>query len=221
MKDLPYIISYPRSGSNWVSCVLELYTGRSRLFRPGRSHITVPTLSLLEKQTEPLWVQAHDPDCPPVPTSGSMILLKRSPVDVLYSYSQARGIQLESEQMQQWVRQYAGEWAWHSYRYEQKVTKIVLYDELRENPLEWRWLTGLLSQKWDFDKLQDCLKKVSKENILKYTPGHIATYFDHRVLSKRYAEQRTQFAEMFRDTIGRIICDVYNMTQEGKCTHSL
>ena len=55
MEHLPLFISYPRSGSNWINCILELYFNRPRL-RAG----PITFLKNKGKRKDYMWFHDHD-----------------------------------------------------------------------------------------------------------------------------------------------------------------
>jgi hypothetical protein len=198
MSDFPYILGYPRSGNNWVNCALELYSGRSRIWRPGRGPITLPGVTLLFEERSPLWVASHDPDCPPVPQRWMIIV--RNPVDTIYSYSKTRRI-LSREHMSEWVRQYAGEWAWHNYRWLRGASAVLRYEPLCRSPTELKVATDFLGLAWDERLAAYCLKKASREALAAAAPPWMKLYLNAQLVALDYQQGRDEFRALWSDTI--------------------
>ncbi len=196
MRQLPLFVSYPRSGSNWLNCVMELYFDRPRLradritFMPGN-------------RSDYMW--GHDHDLTLDVRHGNTMYLYRDPVDVLYSYWVAERRPPDVPFV-----------TWHSRALRRHLSKHLLSPERASVAIRYDRLRDQFEQEFekvvrffgadsvDAQRLSNALSLVSRESLAERgNAWNKGRYIGTHLLSPDYADGRSAF----RDKHGAYIRD--------------
>lgn len=196
--DGPYLVSFPRSGSHYVSVCLEKYTdNRSPISNflglAGRSMAVYRIHAGEFRSTHDLNLKAG---------FKKVVYLYRNPVDTLYSYCRYMNIPLEEER----IRREADLWAAHTMKWMFTETnsreKVILcYEKLLADFCgEFGRLLDFLGIRKDREKMQRIRQSTTKEEIKALVDRK-----DDRVInvSREYGTAKKEFADQF----GRIIME--------------
>ena len=202
-EQLPYIISFQRSGSHWLHCALELATGKRRVFMPFG--IAPPLqITFAPKEWEIRWVHAHG--CPVRPT-GKVIYLYRDPTDVLYSVYRVRlqsPIPPKSED--DFVTNVGRILQAHLVRWllsEDKADHRVRYEEMAANSVGTvAKVAGWLGLRVIRDTAAD---EVTRERLARSRVEGFTAHFNADMLEPDYEEQRIAFRARNADRVRELV----------------
>lgn len=199
---LPYFVSYPRCGSQWVQCALEKYLGKPRGYMEG-AKLRKPALSYVEGD-DFAWVHSHDLEHTLVVSPLRTIFMLRDPVDSIFSHSMAYGV-LSEETM----RVMTSAFITTACRFI-KSGVVVRYESFRNPSLredEFRKLVDFFGVEWDGARAVKCLEWVKRDEIIAkaQSSGDLATgqYFHPRMQEVKYE----QYREFFRKHYAKYIYD--------------
>lgn len=200
METMPLLVSYPRSGSNWLNCVLELYFDRPRL-RNG----PVSFLENKKNRTDFMWFHDHDIFSNLKINHNNIIYLYRNPTNVIFSLLMAEHqqsfntnelnnlIKIQIERLKNNLTKYLVINSCTHVKYE--MLKGSLYYNEFEKILKFFKINKPLNKK----KLDDILNKVKKNEIVKKEPDK--NYFNDKMLSDDYRKMRVNFSRRFDELI--------------------
>jgi hypothetical protein len=208
--ELPYIISFPRTGTHWLNTMLELYFDRNRVI-PNYAG----TITFVNKLNHDfMWYSAHDENLilgPPENKLGTLYLY-RDPVDTLHSLVQAHTAQPDHNEIGFTQEQLVEKW---SDRYQKHLSKWLLqkefnvrtaisYEELKKDTV-----AGLQkavkhfheSHKFVLAKAKTVTDIVTKEKVHERGAGVMSAYFGQKYLTEDYKKERDVFRERYADKI--------------------
>lgn len=184
-KSLPYMVSFPRTGSHWLRMVLEKYIEKPFLVR-SFFHDAKPPYALFH---------THDMDLGLF--RDHIIYLHRDPVDTIYSQMKFHNEPLDNEErIIYWSKlygQHAEKWLIHQNQFI-KSKCIIHYDELTDSSRNgFKKAIEFLGSSFDKDRLEAIVSELSKEKIKEKT-AH-----DPRVtqIGSAYEHSREDFKTQF------------------------
>ncbi|MGJ8637602.1 MAG: sulfotransferase domain-containing protein [Phycisphaerales bacterium] len=190
MSDYPLFISYPRSGSHWMNCLMELYFDRPRL---REERVTL----MPADRTDWMWFHDHDLDLDI--EHDNVLYLYRDPVDVIYSLLMAEQGKIKKKGIQQ-LPELAQGMVDHFRRYlgPDGMAKAVIRYELCKVDLasQFKIITGFYGQEFDQSRLDWAADQVSKDKLVKEASLRKKKpdqYMNDKMLSEKYSKNRNQF----------------------------
>lgn len=198
MNSLPVLISYPRSGSNWLNAVMELYFDRPRL-RKGPSSF----LKDYDKRNDFMWFHDHDIHSKINLPHKNIAYLYRDPADVIYSLLKAEKKPLNED----FVNKQIALLAKHYKKYLLSgLSKTIIRYEMLKGP-EWVDEFTKFIRFFGFQevkpKIRNKLKKyiqiVQKDKLIANNKNNV--YFTKKLVSKEYANNRIAFKKKFESYI--------------------
>lgn len=176
----PFLVSFPRTGSHWLRIILEQYTDQPLLVRSFYKHTSANYLLL------------HTHDMFLKETSQNVIYLYRNPTDVIYSQINYHHQDFMNDAVIiNWSTQYAVHLIHWIYKENFSTQKILVkYEALKFTPSqEFKKICAFFDMKFDANKLENILKKITKETVKNQTKH------DENVinLNNNYELKRTQF----------------------------
>jgi hypothetical protein len=198
MEQYPLLISYPRSGSNWLNCVLELYFNRPRL-RAG----PVTFLANRDQRTDYMWFHDHDIFSDLKVGHNDIIYLYRNPSNVIFSLLMAEHKDsFYTNEMNKLVTTQIGRLKTNLQKYLPMVQTSVNYEKLKgqlSNVLYYdefnKIIQFFIKADVDRNKLDNILQRVSKHEIIDKETDK--KYFNKTLLSIKYEQMRDDFIETF------------------------
>lgn len=196
---LPWILSFPRSGSHWVNCALERYTQRRRLFHIWQGHYNMNPISILDEAIpfdNYMWVQSHFSKAP-VPNA---IYIIRDPVDVMFSFGQAQK-RLDTDVMatnflsrtMDNYKTVINKWCLGP----EKVGTILRYENFIDSPaIEFKKLTDFFGLPWDEAKAIASLDDTTKGKLAE-NAKNMKNFFHVGLESDEYNTKRSAFRKRF------------------------
>jgi len=190
--NFPYLISFPRTGSNWLRLVMELY-----FEKPSLVHV------FYYKDAKDFTCR-HTHDVKLTTERKNVIYLFRDPVDTVYSQLNYDKLNTDNEIfIKYWANIYGlhlEKWLLKENFTEKKT--IITYEGMKKNMAnEFKKICHHLNKPFDENKLKMVLEKVSKEELKK------KTLHDPQVvnLSQEYDQKRKTFREKYSDLIMKCI----------------
>jgi len=196
--EVPYFLSYPRSGCHWLNALFELYFNRVR----GPRNINEKEyLSFVDKKDdeEYMWYQTHDRSLLQHPSESEFgdIFLFRNPIHCIYSLSVIEGntnnkILEEAEHyknlMEKWI---------------DEVNTIIIYEYAVENPYKClEIISKHFKQPYNKERAELAVRTCTKEAIMSKLKT--SKYHNTTVLSKEYQDNRIKFEKNY----GPLIRDI-------------
>lgn len=191
MDDLPVIISYPRSGSNWLNSIMELYFNRPRL--------RISYTSLIKDDGNYMWFHDHDTYSDLKLSHNNILYLYRDPCDVIFSLAMVdyyndpldslniiKLIDKEIYLLKQHHKKYLNSFGSISY----ENCKDNLADEFKKINRFFK-----IKEPVNIDRLNECLKKTSKKNLISKCIDK--KYFNNKMLNSNYEIKRGAFHEKY------------------------
>lgn len=196
MDNLPLFISFPRTGSQWLNCVMELYFNRPRL-REGRV-----TFMPLENKN---WMWFHDHDLMLDIKHDNVLYLYRNPIDTIYSYTMAEIGEIREGFIIKQSKLYHNHLK--KYLLDGGAKTYLRYDNLQNNlPAEFRKVCNFFNMKFLPKKIEEINKKVTKESIMKRVKSKSQEqYLNKKMITTEYAKNREQFIYNFGEKISSIV----------------
>ncbi|NNE36044.1 MAG: hypothetical protein HKN13_12450, partial [Rhodothermales bacterium] len=193
MRQLPLFVSYPRSGSNWINCVMEVYFDRPRL-RQER-------ITYLDPSRED-FAWSHDHDLSLDVVHPNTLYLYRDPVDVLFSYWFAEG----APDVEPFVKWQSRNLRRHLAKYlisSERSKTYVRYDRFVEQfDKEFAKVARFFRNDLDTEKLEEARNLVSRKSLAER--GDQSTshrYIGTHLLGDDYRRKRQDFRTQFEEQI--------------------
>ena len=202
MDGLPLFISFPRTGSHWINCVMELYFDRPRL-REQRT-------TLFDKsRTDWMWFHDHDLDLK-IRREG-VLYLYREPVSVVFSnlnyYSKLpespffRKSPLAAEAKA--ILRFCDNYREHLRKWilsDARARTVVRYDLFKSDPAgEFQKVCLHFGRPFDRARMEWAFAKVTPEALAAATVDKAA--LSQELLGKGYEGERKAFSERWADQI--------------------
>ena len=203
-NQLPWIVSFPRSGSHWVNCALELYSGRRRCFQIG---FPMNTISLLSREVprEHFWIHTHQ--AAGIKKPKKVAFLTRDIVDVIYSYSWAQKRHTD-DLIEHFIDQTVPKYfeTYKKWLIDTPADIGVTYANIMTKPkIEFRKLVEFLEFDWDEVKALQCLGEVTKSKLAEN--GKLGNaFFGPQLMTEEYKIKRG----LFRSRYGHKIHEIYH-----------
>lgn len=203
MEDLPVFISYPRSGSNWLNSIMELYFDKPRL-RNG----PLSFLPNKKNRNDFMWFHDHDTFSDLELSHKNFLYLHRNPCDVIYSILSAEHDQINSTLVDTHIDRLHKHY--EKYLINNRAKTIIKYENLKMN------LCNEFERILSFFDIKDCLdaqllnicnQKVTKQGFIDKATD--SRYFNNHMISGSYESNRRIFNSKFKNKI----CDAL-MTDE-------
>jgi len=196
MDGLPLFISFPRTGSHWINCVMELYFDRPRL-REVRT-------TLFDKSRND-WMWFHDHDLDLKIDHPHVLYLYREPVSTFYSnlnyYCRVpespffRKPPLKVEEKA--IKKCCADYLQHLQRWllsDKKAHTAVRYDRFKaDRPAEFQKICRYFDRPFDLARMERAFATVTPEALAAQTVDPAA--LGAHLLTKSYDQDRQQFAE--------------------------
>ncbi|WP_325229048.1 hypothetical protein [Schnuerera sp.] len=195
MDEMPVFISYPRSGSHWLNCLMELYFDAPRL----RRSVTFLQGESLNKK--PLWFHDHDIFSILELKHDDVLYLYRNPVDVIFSHlkSEYNG-KINEEFIDKEIKLLINHF--NKYLLSNKAKVIVKYEKLKSNDYnEFQKIIDWLTPGYDLNinKLDKINSIVKKSNIIN--KANNKQFLNKKLLSDEYKYERDKFKNKYSDKI--------------------
>jgi len=193
--DLPVLVSFPRSGSQWLGAVMELYFGRPCL-RDRKA-------TLLDAQRDD-YLFRHEHDLNLDFSASSVIYLYRDPIETIFSQVKFHEDDpFNDGQVELWSTFYR----LHLRRWLLDDTldrTVVRYEDMKADVVRAMTLVlSALGQPVDVERIARVADETSRDRVAKQT-AH-----DPRVVNTQqdYADQRTRFAKHYSNMIHDLVID--------------
>ena len=201
MEKYPLLISYPRSGSNWVNCILELYFNRPRL--------RVGPITFLDSTNKKdyMWFHDHDRFSDLKVNHHNIAYLYRNPPDVIFSLLMAEHRNIfNTDKMTELVSTQINYLKKSLKKYLSTAPICIKYERLKgldPNVLyyyEFSKIIHFLDPKSNMDnnKLDNAIHIVKKNKIINKSTDK---YFSEMLLSNNYEKMREDFLWLFENKI--------------------
>jgi hypothetical protein len=201
MEKLPLFISYPRSGSNWVNCVMELYFDRPRL-RDG----PVTFLKDRDKRKDYMWFHDHDIFSDLVVGHNNVIYLYRNPVDVIFSKLMAEKksiMEIDINHECSLLRNNLTKYLLSEF----KAKTFIYYGTLKRGDYysEFEKFIKFFDKEATVDrvKLDKAIRMVKKQDVIDKEVDK--RYFSKKLLSQDYRAKKLQFIKKYHDRINNAV----------------
>ena len=199
MERLPLFISYPRSGSNWINCILELYFNRPRL-RAG----PITFLKDRDKRKDYMWFHDHDIFSDLKVKHNKILYLYRNPDDVIFSLLEAEGNLINKEIVDKQANKIKKHYK--KYLNKKKLFTIIKYEKLKNIEcedtnylLEFKKIIGFWGKSCDKEKLDNIIGKVKKDLVINKEVDK--RYFSRKLLEASYEKRRSSFKKEYSNYI--------------------
>jgi len=187
----PLFVSFPRTGTHWLNCVMELYFDRPRLRQSQ--------LTFLPNRTDWMWFSDHDGNC--LIEHKDVLYLYRNPVDTIYS-----NCSVENNFTKEFITTYCELYRNHLIKWllsDLKARTIISYEEMQSNPLNvLRIISEHFKVPYNATKAKDALSVVTKEAMIKISNTR---YITDGLLTDDYKIKRIEFTKNFKSYIEDII----------------
>ncbi len=195
MEQMPVLISYHRSGSNWLNAIMELYFDRPRL-RVG------PT-SFMSNRSDFMWFHDHDTFSKLKLSHNNILYLHRDPCDVIFSLLMAEHNEamLNNSGVDELVDKQSLLLKNHYKKYLHTYDSIR-YEDCKENlSKEFKKILKFfkITEPFDEDRLKKCARRVTKSKIVQKAVDK--RYFNSAMLDESYASRRSNFRSKYENTI--------------------
>lgn len=153
--DLPYVISYPRSGSHWIRCMVELYTKRPFISR-----------AFFYPDNPPLGIWLHDVS--DLKVDIPVIYLHRKSIDVIFSYMSYYKIKPKEDIIRHLYNDHKNHL--HKWLNNKQVRLVLTYERMKKNPEEeFRKILGFFGVSFNLDAFEKVYNQITKELVKKKT----------------------------------------------------
>lgn len=199
MENMPVLISYPRSGSNWLNAVMELYFDRPRL-RVG------PTTFLkdINSRTDFMWFHDHDITSKLVLSHDDILYLYRDPCDVIFSLLMAEHSKAMSRLAGASVLALVENQIELINKHYEKYLKYtsIRYEDCKEDfPKEFETILRFFGRDGpaDRERLARCVDMVRKADLVAKATDK--RYFNKSMMDKEYEAKRSSFRQFYGELI--------------------
>ena len=193
MDNLPLFISFPRCGSHWLNCVMELYFDRPRL-REGRTTFLPPN----RKD----WMWFHDHDLELNLGRKNVLYLYRDPVDVMFSDTMSEKGQIDKNFIKRRTQLYNKHLCLYLVNY--AVKYYMKYENLLLNfNKEFKIAVDFFNKDLNEEKLNEVKKIVTKDTLAKISKNK--QFINKELTSKQYSDKRRWFRKEYSDMINDIV----------------
>ena len=199
MENLPVLISYPRSGSNWLNSIMELYFNRPRL-RIGPTSF----LKNREARTDFMWFHDHDITSDLRLTHRNILYLYRDPCDVIFSLLRAEHPEATSHRHGLLSLMVDGQIKLIKAHYDKYLADYpsIRYEDCKRN-LSGEFETILrffgIEGGVDVHRLDRCAEKAKKTSLISKATDK--RYFNSHMMSAEYEEDRAAFRSQYEQHI--------------------
>ncbi len=196
MDHLPLFVSYPRTGSHWLNCVMELYFDRPRL-REERT-------TLFDKsRTDWMWFHDHDMDL--TIKHPDVLYLYREPISTIFSHLNYYARLPESPLFEKSplkadekkIAEFCDEYRAHLRKWllsADKARTAVLYQRLRKSwETEFPKVCAHFNRPFDHARAAQAFATVTPEALASRTVNPAA--IGKHLLTKSYEGDRDRFTE--------------------------
>jgi hypothetical protein len=202
MDKLPLFISFPRTGSHWINCVMELYFDRPRLRE-------VRTTLFDKNRTDWMWFHDHDLDLKI--QHDHVLYLYRDPVGTFFSNLNYYAKLPESPLFQKsplaveekTLLKFCDDYREHLQKWvlsERKAHTAIRYDKLKSDPEnEFQKICRYFDRPFEKTRMQRAFATVTPEALAAQTVD-LAAIGGH-LLKKSYEGERRQFSEKWGNYI--------------------
>ena len=216
MEDMPLFVSYPRSGSNWLNCLMELYFNIPRLrdgpvtFLKGK----YPYQEYLELyrskncRRDYMWFHDHDRDADLVVSHNNIMYMYRNPVDVIFSVLMAENrskmIKISKTKIDMLLTREVNRLKKQYQKYiNGDISKtIICYDDLKKDlGSEFQKILSFfeIEGNVDVEKLRHLNEKITLKSVIDKERD--PRYFNKTMLADRYAKDRAEFRKIYANQI--------------------
>ncbi|GAB4457327.1 MAG: hypothetical protein Fur0028_11880 [Bacteroidales bacterium] len=216
MHRLPLFVSFPRTGSEWINAVMELYFDRPRL-RKLR-------ITFIDKKRKD-WMWFHDHDIEMNVEHKNVLYLFRDPVETVYSNIEymintkhtyiinplyaSNATEVKEKDVVILAEHYAShinKWLYGLH----KAKEYISYEKFIENPHgEMEKVCRFFGSKLNSEKLTDVLAFVTKEKMVAQNEEEKNGGLNNKMLNDKYRDNRRIFKEKYANIIYDITKDVY------------
>lgn len=192
MEDMPVFISYPRSGSNWLNSIMELYFDRPRL-RLGPTSF----LKNRDSRCDYMWFHDHDITSELRLSHDNILYLHRDPCDVIFSLLMAERGEASLVLVDQQIKLLRA----HHDKYLNKYP-CISYDLCKEDLCSefGRILKFfLVDEPIDEKRLSECADIVKKVDVVSKATDK--RYFNQKMMSEEYEDKRRAFRKAYGERI--------------------
>lgn len=214
MEDMPVLISYPRSGSNWLNSIMELYFDRPRL-RIGPTSF----LKNREARTDFMWFHDHDITSELKLTHDNILYLYRDPCDVIFSLLMAehRDAMLGDAPVLALVKKQLELIRNHHAKYLDNYTTIRYEDCKEDLPNEFEIILQFFGydEPVDVGRLLICMEQAKKGQLIAKATDK--RYFNAEMMSTEYERRRADFRNTYEQGIDEYLKGKYGVAQKKLC----
>lgn len=212
-SNIPWFISIPRSGSNWIQGMMEIYFNKPKgpILNPKKNEFSMKYRWVYwpgVKEEDLLFVAHHDQqgfDIPPSTSKEGDIFLYRNPLNSIYSNIKRDGSKGRMEYHIEEYRRTFNKWV-----VGKLATTIICYENMVKDPeKEFQKLVEHFNAKWDKDKFIQAYQTVTKEKLANISPGRKDIAYPE-MLTDKYKNDRKNFAQKHKDEIKRKILSKEN-----------
>lgn len=197
MNNLPVLISYPRSGSNWFNAVMELYFNRPRLRRGPSSFLPDGN-----NRKDYMWFHDHDIFSKLKLNHNNIAYLYRNPSDVIYSLLVAEKKHINKNSINIQINLLSKHYK--KYLLTNTPKTIIRYEYLKgKNYLKefYKFIRFFGYKTINEQKLNNHLKIVTKSNLIEKNKNN--DYFTKKLESEKYSNNRIIFKNEFENYINK------------------
>jgi hypothetical protein len=189
MENMPVLISYPRSGSNWLNSIMELYFDRPRL-RLGPTSF----LKNREQRNDFMWFHDHDIYSDLKLTHNNILYLYRNPCDVIFSLLMAEHDDINHNLVNTQIDLIQA----HHKKYLCGGYTSICYEKCKDD-LTKEFGTILTffkrNEEVNVKKLSSCADKANKPALIAKAVDK--RYFNRNMMSAEYERRRGAFRDKY------------------------
>lgn len=211
MDKYPLFISYPRTGSHWVNCLMELYFDRPRL---REYRVTFIDLS----RKDYMWFHDHDHHLDlKINPNWKVLYLQRNPVDTIYSNLQYNKAEKEKNILKSYkdidfleedVIKEATQYKRHLEKWlinnKESVKTIITYDELKNNFFEeFKKICQYFNKEYSEERANRVREYVTKERLFT-AKNRYEVAANSNMNSDCYIKNRERFRKFYELKINKM-----------------
>jgi len=203
---MPFVISFPRTGTNWLNTMMEEYFQKNRVLPNYGGSIT-----FVDKFNENfMWYFSHDKElnlsCSnPI----GVIYLYRNPEDVLYSvvtaHLQSSDIDEKNMRSNDLMEKYIDEYKKHLEKWllsKNKAKTVIRYENLQKKPIEtFSKVVKHFGEEINVEKFSKIFEGMTKEKIHDRGSKVMPAYFGKIYLSQEYKNKKILFNKKYKEYI--------------------